>query len=538
MFWSRIVWWGVIAPLLCAPVLVILVSWLQWDAHSAQIWADLSQTVLPDYLATSLLLALLVGTGVTLLGVGAATMVALFEFKGRRFFEWALLLPLAQPAYVMAYAYTDFLQYSGPLQVMVRDVTGLQGRVFPEIRSVWGAAFVLTCALYPYVYLLARAALLARAPQLMEAARTLGASLLRRVFFVALPMIRPAVMAGVALALMETFADYGVASYFGIQTFTTGVYKAWLVMDNPLAAAQLATVLLGCILILVLWERNARRRSQFALARGVRSNAPEATPLVLKGAQQIVAWWLCAIPLLGGFVLPVLFMLGPLFNAQTPWDLMAFARWSGNSFLLAFLAAVLAIVLALGLATLGRIGASPMGQVMNHLVGLGYAVPGAVVVIGLLLPLATLQRIWPANTIGFWLTATVVGLLWAYLVRFTAVALHSIQGGYLQIPKSLDESAQILGHSGWQLGWRVHWPLLTKTTQAAAVLVFVDVMKELPATLVLRPFNFDTLAVMAYQLARDERLGEAALPSLALVVVGMLPVYLLSRTLRSPDHTS
>lgn len=532
MLWSRVLLLLVVAPLLCAPVAVILLSWTQWNPHSAQILWEMQQSVLPAYWFTTLQLSLMVGVGVALMGVGAATMVALFDFKGRRFFEWALLLPMAMPAYVMAYAYTDFFQFSGPFQTLVRGLTGWEGRVFPEIRSLWGAAMVFTFALYPYVYLLARAALVGRAPQLMEAARLLGASLPRRIGRIALPMIRPAVMAGVALALMETMADYGVSSYFGIQTFTAGIYKAWLSMDNPVAASQLATLLLLLVLVLVWWERRARQRSRYAVQKGGRLASIETQPVRLNGASQVLAWVLCLVPLMGGFVLPVLAMLRPLFNESVPIPWTAFLTWSRNSFLLAILAAVLSALLALLLAMLHRQTRSRLSTVMNALVGLGYAVPGAVAVVGLLLPLAWIQARYPTSTAGYWLTGTWLGLMWAYLTRFTAVALHSVQGGLEQVPQSLDESSRMLGIYGWGMSRRVHWPLLSKTTLAAAILVFVDVMKELPATLVLRPFNFDTLAVMAYQLARDERLGEAALPSLALVLVGMIPVALLSRTLR------
>ncbi len=535
MFWSRLFLLGVVAPLLCVPVLTIALAWVFWDAQSAQILQEMAQTVLPGYLGTSVVLALGVGVGVALMGVGAALMVALFDFRGRRFFEWALLLPVAMPAYVMAYAYTDFFQFSGPFQQWLRELTGAEGRVFPEVRSLWGAIVVFTFALYPYVYLLARAALINRAPQLMEAARLLGASMPRRMVRVTLPLIRPAVMAGVALALMETFADYGVASYFGIQTFSSGIYKAWLAMDNPVAATQLATALLVIVALLVLLERQARQRNRYAMAKGTGMASLESQAQRLRGWHQGLAWWLCTAPLLGGFVLPVLFMLRPLWGDPAPMQWHRFFGWAGNSLLLATVAAVLATGIAFALAFLNRHRPRGVTHVATHLVGLGYAVPGVVAVVGLLLPLTWLQRHFPdsaAGSLGYALTATVIGVVWAYLTRFTAVALHSIQGGYTQIAKTLDESARMLGHSGWAMAFRVHWPLLSKTTAAAAILVFVDVMKELPATLVLRPFNMDTLAVVAYQLARDERLGEAAIPCLALVVVGMLPVALLSRTLR------
>lgn len=534
-----------LSVVLTLPVLAVIASWLPLGgdpAASAQILREMARTVLPSYALTSVWLCLMVAVGVSLVGVSTAAAVTLFDFPGRRTFEWMLLLPLAMPAYVIAYAYTDFLQFSGPLQVGMRAAFGLEGRLLPEVRSTGGAAWVFTFALYPYVYLLARAALGERAAHLMEAARLLGAPLRRRITAVALPLARPAVAAGVALALMETLADFGVSSYFGIQTFTAGIYKAWLSMDNRIAAAQLATMLLGVVAVLLWLEHRAQRRLRFAAGRGARAGSAEAQPVMLRGGRRLGAWAVCTVPVLMGFVFPVLFMLRPLAAdwSVLPWD--RFVQWAFNSIGLGAASAVLAVGVALALAFALRRAPDALTRGVVHLAGLGYAVPGAVIVVGLLLPVGWLQSVAPATKAGYLVTATVFGLLWAYLVRFSAVALQSVSSGYARIPASFDDSARMLGTSGFGLLARVHWPLLRRSTAAAALLVFVDVMKELPATLVLRPFNTDTLAVVAYQLARDERLGEAALPSLALVLVGLIPVMLLSRTLRgregSQEHAS
>ena len=522
-----------LALLLALPVLTVLFSWAQWNHASAQILTEMANTVLPDYAGTSLLLCLLVSIGVVSMGTVSATAVTLFDFPMRRTLEWALLLPLAMPAYVVAYAYTDYLQFSGPLQTGIRDIFGLEGRVFPEVRNVWGAACVFTLALYPYVYLLARTALSDRANHLMEAARLLGAPLSRRILHVALPLARPAIAAGTTLALMETLADYGVSSYFGIQTFTAGIYKAWLVMDNQVAAAQLATLLLLVVVLLLSAEKRAQHRLRFSSARADRQGH-ESQPFKLQGPSAFIAWTLCALPVLCGFVLPVLFMLRALFQEDTlnnlPWG--RFVQWSLTSLSLAGMTAVLAVGVALLLTAQVRLQPNRISRAVMGVMNLGYAVPGAVIVVGLLLPMGWIQKSWPQSSLGYWLTATFLGLIWAYMVRFVAVALQSVQSGYTRVPSSLDDSARMLGISGLSLMRLVHWPLLKKPLAAAGLLVLVDVMKELPATLVLRPFNTDTLAVMAYQLARDERLGEAAMPSLALVLVGLLPVILLSRTLR------
>ena len=527
-----------LALVLSLPVLALLAAWLPWGQGGAQavaILREMASTVLPGYFWTTLWLGLWVALGAACVGMATAAAVTLFDFPGRRQMEWLLLLPLAMPAYVTAYAYTDFLQFSGPLQTWLRAGFGLEGRVLPEVRSLGGAVWVFIFALYPYVYLLARTALGERAAHLMEAARLMGAPLSRRVRTVALPLARPAVAAGVALVLMETLADFGVVSYFGIQTFTTGIYKAWLAMDNRLAAAQLATMLLALVLVLLWLEQRAQRRMRFATSTSGRAGSAEAQPQRLAGWRCAGAWAVCLLPVLMGFVAPVAFMLRPLAAdwSVLPWD--RFVEWAANSVRLGAVTAVLAVALAMALAFAVRRRADRITHAVVRLASVGYAVPGAVIVVGLLLPVGWLQAAMPEWGIGALFTTTAVGIVWAYLVRFCAVALQSVQSGYARIPASFDDAARMLGTGGWGLLQRVHWPLLRRSTAAALLLVFVDVMKELPATIVLRPFNSDTLAVVAYQLARDERLGEAALPSLALVAVGLVPVILLSRTLRARE---
>ncbi|MFN7856977.1 MAG: ABC transporter permease, partial [Acidovorax sp.] len=517
------------AGFLALPVLAVLASWWPWgqgDGQAGHILSEMAATVLPRYAWTTLWLGVMVAVGAAVVGTCTAAAVTLFDFPGRRTLEWLLLLPLAMPAYVTAYAYTDFLQFSGPLQVGLRSAFGLEGRLLPEIRSLGGAVWVFIFSLYPYVYLLARTALGERAAHLMEAARLLGAPLPRRIRAVALPLARPAVAAGVALVLMETLADFGVSSYFGIQTFTTGIYKAWLSMDNRLAAAQLATMLLAVVVLLLHLEQRAQQRMRFASVGG-RGGSTEAQPLVLRGGRRWLAWAVCALPVLMGFVAPVAFMLRPLAAdwAALPWE--RFLEWAWHSVRLGGITAVLAVLAALTLAFALRRRPDPLTRGVVRLASLGYAVPGAVIVVGLLLPVGWLQALVPHWGVGALVTATSFGIVWAYLVRFCAVALQSVQSGYTRIPVSLDDSARMLGVGSLGLLSRVHGPLLKRSTAAAALLVFVDVMKELPATMVLRPFNSDTLAVVAYQLARDERLGEAALPSLALVAVGLVPVILL-----------
>ena len=428
---TRLERWGpvllvLLALVLALPVLAVLASWLQWTPQSADLLREMVVTVLPDYAWTSALLCLLVALGVTVLGLGTAAAVTLFEFRGRAVFEWLLLLPLAMPAYVVAYAWTDFLQFSGPLQVMLREAFGWRGALWPDVRSVWGAALVFTVSLYPYVYLLARTALLEQVANLMEAARLLGASLPRRIREVALPLSRPAVAAGVALALMETLADFGVSSYFGIQTFTAGIYKAWLAMDNRVVAAQLATVLLLVVLGLLRLEQRAQRRMRFAQGRVSRQGSSESQPMRLHGVAQVLVWSLCAWPVLLGFVLPVLILLHGLIGSEAALPWARFGEWAWNSLRLGGMTSLLAVSVALALAFAVRQQASLWTLVVTQVVGVGYAVPGAVVVVGLLLPVGWLQQVWPGSSAGAWITATALGLVWAYMVRFSAVALQSV----------------------------------------------------------------------------------------------------------------
>jgi iron(III) transport system permease protein len=372
----------------------------------------------------------------------------------------------------------------------------------------------------------------------MEAARLLGAPLLRRVREVALPMARPALAAGAALALMEVLADYGVGSYFGLATFSTGIYKAWLVMNDRVAAAQLASILLVAVALLLTAERAAQRRLRWAASRSGPLQSAEARPVRLEGGAALAVWLLCALPVLLGFVLPVAWLLRLLWHealhSEFGLPLERFTQWAQTSFQLAALAALAATLLALALGFALRRGGGVLLRPAARVLSLGYAVPGAVLAVGVLLPLGWLQAHWPQAGAAALVTGTAFGLMYAYLVRFSAVALQSVEAGYARVPPSIDDTARLLGTSAGRVFARLHLPLLRRSVFAAALLVFVDVMKELPATLVLRPFGSDTLAVVAYNFARDERLAEAALPSLAIVAVGLIPVVLLSRAMRSP----
>lgn len=527
------------AALVAVPVAGIFSSFLAAD--SVGTLAHLSATVLPRAALETVVLCGLVTIGVAILGTTSAWLVAALEFPGRRFFEWAMLLPLAMPAYIVAYAYTDFLQFAGPLQSALRAAFDWQrgDYWFPDVRSIPGAAFIFVFVLYPYVYLLARAAFLARTAAMVDAARSLGLGPLATWLRVNLPLARPAVAAGTLLALMETIADYGAASYFGLQTFTTSIYRAWFALGDRIAASQLAGAMLIVVLAAMALELRARGRARFFSA----PNSARPVPRVrLTGWRRPLAVAGCCVPIVLGFAGPAALLVMMTLPSLAGADGSRFFTWVGNSITVAALASAvtLAIVLLLAYAVRlfphGAAGRAVRGAA--RLMSLGYAVPGAVIAVGILLPLATFDNALDAALkasfgigTGLLLTGTLAALAYAYLVRYFAVAWQPVDAGLARITPAMDASARSLGSAPGEVFRRVHLPLLAPSVFAAALLVFVDVMKELPATLVLRPFNFDTLAVIAYQFAADERLAEAALPSLAIVAVGVVPVLLLSRAI-------
>ena len=527
----------VVAGLIALPVASVLAN--IFSRGTGATWQHLASTVLPDYVASTLWLCLGVGCGVIVVGVATAWLTAMHEFPGRRFFEWALVLPLAMPAYVLAYVYTDFLQFVGPPQTWLREAFDWRrgDYWFPDVRSTGGAVAMFVFVLYPYVYLLARTAFIERASGMLEAARTLGLGPWRSFLRVSLPLARPAVVAGASLALMETLADYGTVSYFGVQTFTTGIYRAWFSLGDRVAAAQLAASLLAFAVLLLLLEQTSRGRARFHNTTG--RNRPHAEH-ALKGGAAVVALAVCALPLFVGFVLPAGLLLRLALTEGDAQFGARFVQLAGNSFLLAGLTALIAVSLALLLAYAGRLAKlgirARLAHLLNRLVGLGYSVPGSVIAVGVLIPvtrfdnwLAGQWALWFGTNPGLLLTGGIAALIYAYLVRFLAVALQSVSASLAKVTSNMDEAARSLGENQAGVLRRVHFPLLRGSLLSAGLLVFVDAMKELPATLVMRPFNFDTLATQAYTLASDERLAEASTASLAIVAVGLLPLIFLSR---------
>ncbi|MBB4268017.1 ABC transporter permease [Roseospira visakhapatnamensis] len=451
----------------------------------------------------------------------------------RGLFEWALLLPLAVPAYVMAYVYYDLLAYAGPVQTWLRDLFGW-GRddyVFPDISSLYGAVLVMGFVLYPYVYLLSRAAFLQQSVGVLEAGRILGGSPTGVFLRLGVPMARPAIAAGAALVAMETLADYGTVTHLGVPTFTTGIYRTWFASGAPVAAAQLAAVLLATVAVVLVAERLARGRARFHEAAG--RMRPTAR-LSLSPGTAVLAVAACAVPVLVGFVIPAAVLLDLAVRHGDPMGLAAFAEFARNSFSLAALTSVLAVGLGLLLAYAQRMDRTPATRVAVRCAGLGYAIPGAVIAVGVLVPFAALDNALDALarevlgvSTGLVLTGTIAALVFAYLVRFLAVALGAAESGLNRVSPSLDEAARTLGAGPGRTLLSVHLPLLRGGLLTAAILVFVDVMKELPATLIVRPFNFETLAVRAHRLASDALLEQASTASLTIVLVGIAPVILV-----------
>ena len=534
--WLRVGGWTIVAVMIAlaisTPIIFVFSSIF---ADSGEIWNHLAETVLIDYITNSFLLMLGVGLGVSIIGVGTAWLVTMCRFWGSSWFEWSLLLPLATPAYLLAYAYTSMLDYFGPVQIWLRNIfgwTSIQDYWFPNIRSLWGAIIMLMLVLYPYVYLLARLAFLEQSICTLEASRSLGCNPWRSFFTVALPLARPSIIAGLALALMETLNDFGTVQYFGVSTFTTGIYRTWLGMGERAAAAQLAAFLMLFILILIVLERWSRRQARYYQSANSQQILPKYQLGWLRG---LLSWIACFIPIALGFLIPAVYLLQMTINNLSDtldnnfWDL------AKNSFICAIATAIIAMIISLILAYGQRLQSNLAMRTSVRVAAMGYAIPGSVIAVGTLIPLGSFDNAvdtWMRShfniSTGLLLSGTVFTLIFAYLVRFLAVAFSSVESSLNKITPNLDDASRSLGYGTTSTLLKVHTPLMWGGLLTSTMLVFVDVMKELPATLVIRPFNFDTLAVRVYQYASDERLIEASAPALAIVLVGIIPVILLS----------
>lgn len=528
----------VIALVIALPIVAVLSS-LTVDVRA--VWQHLAATVLATYVINSIALMTSVAIGVTILGTGAAWLVTMCRFPGDRLFTWALLLPLAAPAYILAYTYTDLLDFYGPVQTGVRSWFGWQRANqywFPTVRSLPGAVLMLILVLYPYVYLLVRSAFLSQSVSLLEASRSLGCSPWQSFRRVALPLARPAIVAGVSLALMETLNDYATVQFFGVDTFTTGIYRTWFGLGERLAATQLSVFLLAFVLGLIWLERRSRGRAKYD-----QKSHQSGKRYPLRGTRAIAASLFCALPLLFGFLIPAGFLLQMTIEHWNQAFDQRFWLFAINSLTVSAIAAGVAVLVGIFLAYGLRINPTRSMRFATQTAAVGYAVPGSVIAVGILVPLGLIDNaidLWARSTLhaatGLLLSGTLFALVFAYLVRFLALSFNSIDASLTKIKPSLDDAARSLGFDATTTLFKVHVPLLWKSVLAAAILVFVDAMKELSATLIIRPFNFDTLAIHVYNLAADERLAEASGSALAIVLVGLIPVIILSKQMEEYDR--
>ncbi|MCF6298405.1 MAG: iron ABC transporter permease [Thiomicrorhabdus sp.] len=522
-----------IAALLLTVPLWVLVSFVFEPTNDN--WTHLSDTLLPEYIINSLWLMLGVTIGTLLLGIPSAWFISQYQFFGKSVLHWALLLPMAIPAYIIAYTYTGLLEFEGVVQTALRTVFDTQtvNAWFPEIRSLGGAIVMFSLVLYPYVYLLARTSFANQSQSVMHASRTLGAGPYKTFFKVALPIARPAIIAGLTLALMETLADFGTVQYFGVPTFTTGIYRTWTGFGDTTTTAQLSILLLVFVTILMMVEFWSRKQAKYFTG----NNAPLAKTLpTLTGTRGAIAFLICLLPILFGFIIPALQLLDWSINVASTQLNAEFLNLVWNSFSLAFVTAFITITIALLFLYVKRVQNNPITDNAVRIAGLGYAIPGTVIAVAVIIPFA-----WFDNTLDSWsrehlnistgllLSGTLFALVFAYCFRFLSVALQSIGSGLSQIKPSMDESAKTLGANNWTILKRIHIPLLSSSLITAFILVFVEVLKELPTTLILRPFNFNTLSVRAYEMAADERLADAGLPALLIVITGLIPVIILSK---------
>lgn len=518
------------------PFLALLLKLL---TPEAEIWQHLTDTVLPTYLTQSLLLLFWVALGTFVIGVSTAWLVASYQFPGQKYFQWLLILPMAMPAYIVAYAFTWWLDVAGPLQSTLREMNGWSfgEYYFPNIRSFGGAVLVLTLVLYPYVYLLARASFQQQSKRLLEAHLLSGGQTNTFFYRIAMPLARPAIFGGMALVMMETLADYGTVQYFGVNTLTTGILKTWFGMGSLSGAAQIASMLLVMVILIMLIEKVWRGQSKYDVAD--KDNTLRLKPS-LSGSKKWLATLWCTMIVTLGFLLPVILLSIMSFRSQiTDWWHEFFAV-TVDTLWVAGLASLLTVMAALFLMYVKRTTHSQSIHRLIKSMSLGYAIPGLVVAVGITISFGWLDQGY--NFIRSYFSDAPAALLFSggflalittYIIRFLAVAMNPLDAAYQGIKTNLDEASTLTGKNNTQTFRLIHLPLLKGSLWTAMLLVFVDLLKELPATLVLRPFNFNTLAVKAYELASDERLADAALPALSIVAVGLIPVLLLNKRINA-----
>ena len=512
-----------------SPLLVVLSSLL---GNYSDNWTHLTTYVLDSYIYNSIFLILGVSVISLALGVGTAWVISNYNFSGRRLFDWALILPLAVPPYILAYTFTGLFDSFGSANNLVREIFSLNSNYifFPNIRNIFGAIIVFSFTLYPYIYLATRMALINQSRSILEVGKTLGLNNLGIVFKLVLPMIRPAIVAGLMLVIMETLSDFGAVEHFAIPTFTTGIFRTWYGLYDLQTAMQLSSLLLIFVTFFIFLERLSRKNLSYT------SGAPvygEMTQIELKGFKNIFASIICFIPLFIGFILPILELMNWAINYKLDFFNEEFIKNSVNTIYLAILAALFCTLLSLIINFSIRLKNNKFLPYMSSSLTLGYAVPGLILAIGIMQIFNFLDNYIFYSYFNFIITGSIFGLIIAYIIKAYALSNSVIESGFLRVSPFMDDIAKTLNASNFKLLRSIHLPLLKTSFLTSIILVISEVIKELPATLILRPFNFDTLAVSTYIYASEERMFEAAAPSIAIVLAGLVPIFFLTRTIRS-----
>lgn len=531
-----------IALLVALPILSVVYLAIFPEENA---WPHLINTVLPSYLKNTVILMIGVGLLSLLIGTGSAWLISMYNFPGKKYLSWGLLLPFAVPAYVIAYVYTDLLEFAGPVQSTLRDLMGWTSAKdywFPSIRSMGGAIIMMSLVLYPYIYMLARAAFLEQSVSLYRVSRSLGSTPFGFFFRVSLPIARPALAVGVSLVLMETLNDFGTVDYFAVRTLTAGLYDTWLNMGNLGGAAQIAVLMVVVVVILISLERYSRRKQKQYHSRNQGDPIPTTQ---LSGIKGYLASFLILLPIFLGFIIPFIILGKYAFdNFSKSWDAQ-FITYALNSFTLAASAALITLILGIILTYTKRLNSKSGTNFLVGISSLGYAIPGAVLAIGIIIPFAAFDNMidsWMREyfnfSSGLILSGTAFAIIFSYSVRFLAVASGSVESSLSKVTPNMDMAARSLGHTQLQTLIKIHLPIIRKGALTGMLVVFVDCLKELPATLILRPFNFETLATQVYQFASDELIEQSALSALVIVLVGIIPIILLDKSINSKPNSS
>ena len=513
---------------LISPVAIVLSSLF---GQYSENWSHLYNYVLSDYVINSFLLITGVSILTSLIGIITSWLVTNFNFSGKKFFEWALILPLSVPPYILAYTYTGLFDASGSVNTFLIEIFNLDIStiIFPNIRNIYGAVMVFSFTLYPYVYLICRMAFVNHSKSIIESGRVLGLSRIGAFFNLSIPLIRPAIIAGLALVIMETLSDFGAVDHFAISTFTTGIFRTWYGMYDLETAMQLASFLLIFITIILFTERISRRKMSFTFENSLYK---KTDILKLRGIKNFSAFVICFLPIFMGFLLPIIELINWSISYNLDFFNSKFIKTSMNSIILAFVAALLCSMFALIINYSIRFLKNSFLSFLNSSLSLGYAFPGLILAVGIIQLLTFVDSLLITQSLGLILTGSILGLIIAYIIKSYAMASSTIDSSYQRISTYVDDVSKTLGITGWKMLFKIHFPLIKTGVLTSALLVISEVIKELPATLILRPFNFDTLAVSAYIYASEERMFEAAAPSIAIVMVGLLPIYFLSRMIR------